>query len=962
MTVSQRVGGHGFHHKKRSPTAFVLLLAVLASGAAARSAPPVDRFGDPLPPGARMRLGTTRLHGWADHMGLSPDGKRLVVVQDGLLVHTYDAATLELLSTVAFPEEKRDTFLIDTARNGSVQVSARHIRSGKDQSPTGTELTVWDLATGRLVRRISSACACQGVLTPDGKTLLVLETGETLPRPGGDERAGTLREWDLATGRSRVLVTGVYFGWANRPLSPDGKSLILCRTVPAVDTVCFDVPGRRMRWSTGVSHLGAFTPDGKRVLLGPPIEGPLAGAPEWSVLDAATGRLVAGLKPPKIASPAEIGFQAPALAPDGRTLLLPQSGQVRVWDLEAGKEVHVWKLLPHRATAIGPFSADGKRVFVTDGAIHCFELASGKRVGPNPRDWGHAEFIMWVGFTPDGKRLVSVGGNDGMCVWDLADGTLRNWFSQDGLGVAPVLARDGRSAWWSDAQGRVTGKDLDTGKTIGRVKVRLTEPPAPPPPAPPVAAVPAPAAAGLADEPAVRQFALAILGWPMRPLWVSMGMVAEAVVMASAPAAPPAAPALPVVPAGAWSLPAVPGPVTFTPDGQLVHLDPRGRVTTGHDLATGKEVWRTPLTPHPEQAMSVGGEVLSPDGRFFREPHSERLTDARTGRPRADLERRPNESVSWPTALSADGRLMAGYLVVPNKASEPDGVLLPDSSAPVKVTAVAVWETATGRCAIRREATSQCRDSLAFSPDGRSLIVVLADGLAVWDLLRNDWSVAVRAPADDLCWPASGAVAVSPDGRTAAVGRSDGTVVLWPLPARPQQPPPLSNAELDRTWESLQQPGGYRAVWELSARPEQAMRLLAERLKGPAGPAEVEVRRLIESLDAVEYDEREKASRRLERLGPVAEPIIRTAAESRSPETRRRAREILASFEKAPTPLAPEVVRAVRAVAVLDAVSTEEARRLLRGLTSGATHPAVAAAARDALALAAAARRPPKKD
>jgi hypothetical protein len=401
----------------------------------------------------------------------------------------------------------------------------------------------------------------------------------------------------------------------------------------------------------------------------------------------------------------------------------------------------------------------------------------------------------------------------------------------------------------------------------------------------------------------------------------------------------------------------VPGPLAFTPDGQLVHLDPRGRVTTGHDLATGKEVWRTPLTPHPEQAMSVGGEVLSPDGRFFREPQSGRLTDARTGRPRAELERRPDESISWRTALSADGRLMAGYLVVPNKVKEPDGVLFPDWSAPVKVTAVAVWETATGRCAIRREATAQCCGALAFSNDNRSLVVVLADGLAVWDLLRNDWSVAVRAPADDLYWPERGALAVSPDGRTAAVGRSDGTIVLWPLPARPEPAPPLSGAELDRAWEALRRPDGYRAVWELSARPEQAVRLLAERLKRPAGPGESAVRRLVQALDAAEYDERENASRRLEELGPVAEPMIRAAAESRSPETRRRAREILASFEKAPPALTPEVVQAIRAVAVLEAAGTEEARRLLRGLASGATHPAVATAARDALALPASGRR-----
>src|SRR5947208_17092328 len=76
----------------------LILTLALASAATAvlaqpESAPRTDRFGDPLPAGALMRLGTIRLRARASAVAFTADGKTILTATGAHGMTRWDAAT-----------------------------------------------------------------------------------------------------------------------------------------------------------------------------------------------------------------------------------------------------------------------------------------------------------------------------------------------------------------------------------------------------------------------------------------------------------------------------------------------------------------------------------------------------------------------------------------------------------------------------------------------------------------------------------------------------------------------------------------------------------------------------------------------------------------------------------------------------------------------------------------------------
>jgi hypothetical protein len=254
---------------------------------------------------------------------------------------------------------------------------------------------------------------------------------------------------------------------------------------------------------------------------------------------------------------------------------------------------------------------------------------------------------------------------------------------------------------------------------------------------------------------------------------------------------------------------------------------------------------------------------------------------------------------------------------------------------------VYLWETATGRLLRKLGDGREGTRSVAFSPDGRRVIVATKKSVDVWDVYTGE---EVSAPDghpllagghkdDILC------VAISPDGKTIASGSADTTILLWnAADLQPKTPVvELGPKELDRLWDDLRSdaPTAYKAILALLGAPDKATALIKDRVPPAQKPDPKRIQALIADLDDNVVFVREAASKELSRLGEAVEPALReTLANKPSSEVRSRCERLLEALGKGE--LDADGLRSLRAVQVLEHIGTPEARAVLKGLVGGA--------------------------
>jgi WD40 repeat protein len=757
-----------------------------------------DRHGDPLPRGARARLGTVRFRHLAPitFVGFSRDGRVLLSAGKDNFLRAWDVATGRELWRQEFDVRRRARPLTPVLCGDGTTIAL---------SAKGLSILVLDAATGKERRRFRAA----DLRGPGGDgfsyyPFTLSRDGKLLVTHGGNyiNTARDVALWDVASGKRVQHIEHVGESFYYVALTPDNKILLVWDNGFGQNKGCLRswevASGKELR-AGEMSEAGG----GELRLLpnGRPLTASIGPAEKLTLFDAATGKQWRRFRPgaDKQPRPLAPGREVPlgfALSPDGKRLCMVARGEVSLWEIATGEEAGRF---PHpfpraeEGTAIA-FAPDGRSLAVSgDRAVAVLDLATGRQ---RPTPAGHARPVSALAFSPTGAQVLSAAGGPSLRLWDRATGR--------------ELRRLNRHAPWP-ADAPVRFDDLEIpgfpcaftpdGKTVAGVwpggPIHLWD-----------------AASGKLlrrlDAPGPQHR----LAFSVDGLLASAGM-----------------------------------------DGWVRLWD------TGSGKEAQKLAWHRPPAKGEEPTGVIVGLAFTPNGKALAAAGMARvgegiqplisLREVATGARRQQMTSSAGRMATTSGGLEGVAEVLDNLALA--LAMSPDGKLL----AVGGLTSIRVWDTATAKEVRWFGGPHLQGRTVAFSADGKILAAGRRDGLVrFWDTATG--TTLLDHPAHEA---AVTAVAFSPDGKTVATGSADTTVLVWDLAevfrdSRPAPRPP-SAAELRALWDDLASKDGaraYRAMGALSKAGAPSVALLKERLLKGKGPAQAVG--LVRGLRAIEILER----------------------------------------------------------------------------------------------------------
>jgi WD40 repeat protein len=418
-----------------------LIVCVPAAGGPQRVATTqkarIDPDGNPLPDGALLRIGTTRIRpsGTPQVMAFTPDGSRLCTIDNNTGVHLWDVAAGKEVFT--FPRVGAREPFYAVSNDGSLaafidgadtcriyetstgrEVNALKISSGKGQALAfsadkrllacagqGMGVRLWEIASGAVLR------SWENISFQDWRSLRLAFSPDAMAVALGS-RAASIFLFDVNTGQQSEIgntegadgeivysPTGKFLA----AVPKDGRNLTLLNL--ATKKAMPDSPRDQ-----GSYWCATFTPDGKQV-----VTGNYPG--KVCFWDLATGKLEHKFT----GHPGEV--ESLAFSPDGKLLATGSGGcTVRIWDVASGKQQQVFAGA-HAALLQARFTTNGKAIASICNPWYCAKTADGATV----RLWDPATGLAQrqVDRDPEKTAAICLSGDGRVVACASNDGEIR---------------------------------------------------------------------------------------------------------------------------------------------------------------------------------------------------------------------------------------------------------------------------------------------------------------------------------------------------------------------------------------------------------------------------------------------------------------------------------------------------------------------------------------------------------